>query len=301
MKDQSISVVVPTYNRPESLRKALLSALNQQEVNITEILVINDSTDESPVQTVLQEMGDSRIKYFRNERKKGGNGARNTGIINAKGEFIAFLDDDDEWFPEKLSHQLTYLLENPERNGVFSGYKIKLKKKWKIRTFRVSSLRIEDVILNRVSIGSSSNLLFRSKIFDEVGLWDEDMFRQQDLELLVRILSHKEIGYDHHIVMKVHGRHNPEPRKAYLGQEIYFEKMRSYFQLLSETDKKIFYSNHLRRLSMFCIQLGEINKAFKLYQEAMGYRLISPNKDFKNLYFLLTGFFFGKRAGTMCF
>ena len=96
-----ISVVIPTYNRPDTLKRAITSVLSQTCTDF-EIIIVNDSHQERPVWDIINHFADERIRYFRNERSKGGNGARNTGIIKSKGEYIAFLDDDDEWLPDKL-------------------------------------------------------------------------------------------------------------------------------------------------------------------------------------------------------
>src|SRR5581483_7703419 len=99
-----VSVVVSTHNRAELLHAAIASVLSQSFQDF-EILVVDDHSQDHTAQ-VVQRFRDGRIKYLRHETRRGGAAARNTGIQNSSGEYIAFLDDDDEWLPEKLETQV---------------------------------------------------------------------------------------------------------------------------------------------------------------------------------------------------
>jgi len=95
-----ISVIIPSYNRANTIGRAIQSALSQSYQDF-EIIVIDDgSTDHT--EEVIRSFQDSRIRYIRHNRNRGGSAARNTGIHAARGEYIAFLDSDDEWLPQKL-------------------------------------------------------------------------------------------------------------------------------------------------------------------------------------------------------
>ena len=208
-----VSVVVPTYNRPQGLKSALESVLNQTHENF-EVLVVNDSTEEAAARQIIESLSDPRLHYHRNNRTKGANGARNTGILYSNGDFVAFLDDDDEWLPQKLEWQIAYLSSHPDYVGMFSAYKIYQSGSWQLKRQSVSTLTMRDCLLNTISIGSSSSLLFRKEIFDRAGLWDETLLRQQDKELLVRILEHGTIGHDPRVSLKVNGHNDPHPLKS---------------------------------------------------------------------------------------
>ncbi len=105
-----ISVVIPTYNRRKLLERALDSVLAQTCTDI-EVLVVDDLSDDG-TEEYLKNHPDKRVRYLRLEEKGGACVARNTGIMNAKGDYIAFQDSDDEWLPEKLEKQLTFLQKN---------------------------------------------------------------------------------------------------------------------------------------------------------------------------------------------
>lgn len=111
-----VSVIIPTYSRNETLVRALESVINQTYQNI-EILVIDDNSPESEWRVKTEEImeryvGDKRVRYLKNKRNLGGAGARNEGIKAARGEYLAFLDDDDYYYPNKIEKQLNLFLSS---------------------------------------------------------------------------------------------------------------------------------------------------------------------------------------------
>lgn len=103
-KEKLVSVVIPTRNRPEMLMRAVRSALNQTYQEI-EVIVVIDGPDANTVKT-LEEETDRRVKFISLEASVGGGEARNTGVRASTGEWIALLDDDDEWLPGKIRGQM---------------------------------------------------------------------------------------------------------------------------------------------------------------------------------------------------
>jgi len=112
-----VSVVIPTYNRGSLLPRAIRSVLNQTFTDFELIVVDDASTDDT--QRVVKGFSDLRVRYFRHERNRGGAAARNTGIGAARGEFIAFLDSDDEWLETRLAEQIGQGQSTTEDFGVF--------------------------------------------------------------------------------------------------------------------------------------------------------------------------------------
>ena len=116
-----VSVIIPTHDRAEYLGVAIASVLNQTFQDF-ELIVVDDASVEDNL-GVIASFHDDRIKFFRHQTRKGGSAARNTGIANSKCDYIAFLDDDDEWFPDKLAQQMAILLASPSDVGcIYTGY-----------------------------------------------------------------------------------------------------------------------------------------------------------------------------------
>jgi glycosyltransferase involved in cell wall biosynthesis len=109
MHSSEISVVIPTYNRAHSILRALESVFSQTLVP-GEIIVVDDASSDDTAQ-VLAPYAD-RIRIVRHETNAGASAARNTGIAAAKGAWVAFLDSDDAWRPEKLARQLAFMTEH---------------------------------------------------------------------------------------------------------------------------------------------------------------------------------------------
>ena len=104
-----ISVIIPTYNRAALLKKAVDSVLAQHDVEL-ELLVVDDGSTDNTAE-VMAGITDPRVRYLPQECNRGACAARNVGVREARGEYIAFQDSDDQWHPDKLARQLEYLLE----------------------------------------------------------------------------------------------------------------------------------------------------------------------------------------------
>jgi len=120
-----VSCIIPTYKRSDSLIKAINSILAQTYKNLEVIVVDDNNLDDKYsliVQKKLSAIKDKRLRYVKQKKHKNGAAARNAGIKVARGEYIAFLDDDDEWLPEKLEKQIKYLDSKPKYGGVSCLY-----------------------------------------------------------------------------------------------------------------------------------------------------------------------------------
>lgn len=185
---ETISVVIPLYNRREEVGRALASVL-QQTRSADEIVVIDDASRDGSADAVAA-LGESRIRLLRHERNQGPAAARNSGITAARGDWIALLDSDDEWEPEKLALQLEALARVPDAPAAgVTGYIIR---DYRTDEERVVEPRPEDAGLDMLvwgcPLGVGSTLLARRAIFAEVGLLDATLPRLEDWEWLMRYL-----------------------------------------------------------------------------------------------------------------
>lgn len=116
-RDELISVIIPTYNRVELLGRSIQSVLSQTYTNL-ELLIIDDCSKDNTGEFV-KSLSDKRIRYHRNEHNMGLAGAKNVGVSLAKGELVAFQDDDDEWLPDKLMRLMeVWKKEKNEETGM---------------------------------------------------------------------------------------------------------------------------------------------------------------------------------------
>lgn len=188
-----VSVIIPTYKRHEKLNRALKSVVNQTYDNL-EIIVVNDYPKEDIEKHI--EVEDDRIVAINLDENKGGSGARNVGIENASGEYIAFLDDDDEYLPEKVEKQVRKIEELPEDYGLVAVQAFVILKNNLVKKCGEGN---KDGYLFHKHLRSSQILsvtpLVKKECFDEVGPFDEDLESRQDYDIWLRILKEYKVGF----------------------------------------------------------------------------------------------------------
>jgi glycosyltransferase involved in cell wall biosynthesis len=183
-----VSVIIPTCNRARLLPTAIQSVLRQTFSDF-EVVVVDDASDDS-VGEVVKSFNDDRIRLIRHNSRLGGAAARNTGIRNSRGAYIAFLDDDDEWYPEKLARQMDVMLRAPRKvAAIYSGYFIVERDTGRICRRRIPSERgnLQETLLEGNPIGGTSAMLLKRSCLEKVGLFDENLPSFQDRDLWIRI------------------------------------------------------------------------------------------------------------------
>jgi len=170
----SVSVVVPTRDRPELLRRAVSSVLEQRYPGEIECLVVADQSD-PPALSV--ERGERRhLRMLHNHRTPGLAGARNSGVVAARGELVGFCDDDDEWLPDKLRVQVEALGANSGALVVGCGISIAYHNRRIDRLPSGAPLTMRDFLRDRVmEIHPSTFLADRAALFGPIGLIDEEI------------------------------------------------------------------------------------------------------------------------------
>jgi glycosyltransferase involved in cell wall biosynthesis len=170
----AVSVLVPTHHRPEPLRRAVEAIVSQEYSGPLEIIVVFDKSDPEPVDVELP--AGRTISYLTNDRTPGLAGARNTGIMAATGELIAFCDDDDMWLPGKLAKQVALLVHHPELLVVGCHITLSGADGQITRPGQANSVSLSDLLVSRVSeLHSSTVLARRQGVLDLIGLVDEQI------------------------------------------------------------------------------------------------------------------------------
>ena len=204
MPAPQVSVVLPTRNRSAMLMQALSSALGQEGVRL-EVLVIDEgSSDDTPER--LERIEDERLSVLRHDRPKGVAPARNAAISRARGEWIAFLDDDDLWAPQNLRTQLAGAAE--EGHSISYCRRIEIDARGFVMNVshptRAGDLARQ--LLSNNVIGGPSGVLVRADLLARVGAFDERLSALADWDLWIRAAaagtagacSEPLVAYRHH-------------------------------------------------------------------------------------------------------
>jgi len=228
----TISVIIPTFNRAGRIGRAVKSVLSQT-LQPDEIIVIDDGSSDETSSVIEQYL--PTVKYHR-QGNKGVSSARNAGIRMAKGDWIAFLDSDDEWFPEKSSKQMKALSGNLDMKICHSneiwyrnGRRVNPKKKHE---------KVGGYIYRKclpLCIISPSSVMIHKGIFDEVGLFDESLPVCEDYDLWLRICSKWPVLYLKEYLIIKYGGHEDQLSRKFWGMDRF--RIRSLEKILS--------SNHL--------------------------------------------------------
>ena len=170
-----VSVIIPTHNRASLLLRAIKSVLAQSFTDFELLIVDDGSSDDTP--TVVAGLSDPRIRSFRHSRSRGSAASRNTGIANAVGEYLAFLDDDDEFLPTKLEEQVQALEEASGDVGmvyVWSDYVGPTGETLGSRCRTAEGDVFTDVLMLRLTVGVGSTVMIRASALDLIGHFDCD-------------------------------------------------------------------------------------------------------------------------------
>jgi glycosyltransferase involved in cell wall biosynthesis len=204
-----VTVVVPTHNRSELLKRALVSILAQTYGDF-EVIVVDDGSEKSPAD-VVADLGDPRIQIFTHESNSGAAGARNTALKAAQGKYLAFLDDDDEWLPEKLELQVEKINSSPPEIGLIYCWMDYFDNTGTLvsETHPTISGAVFSQVLGKQRLAGCPTLLVRTEIARELGGFDERLLRGNDGDFIRRICKNYEVDLIPKVLVNVHIGHGP--------------------------------------------------------------------------------------------
>jgi glycosyltransferase involved in cell wall biosynthesis len=262
-----VSIILPTFNRAPVIDRAIHSALHQTFIDF-ELIVVDDASTDGTLE-LLAAIPDPRLRVIQHVENRGGSAARNTGIAEARGKYITFLDSDDKWHPDKLEKELAIMEGEPENVGVvYSGFWRHVNGKKSFVPFNWVKKKEGDIheqLLWRNFINTQS--LIRKNCFEVVGIFDEKAPKFQDWDLFLRISKRFNFAYTGEPLFDVfHSEKsitsNPEVQIS--GLEYILRKHCADFSLHKEILAEQYY-----QLSLLYYRGGDRTKAKKLLKRAM--------------------------------
>jgi|GEM_PF-150881 len=237
-----VSIIIPLFNGTRYIAEAL-DSITCQTYPALEILIIDDGSTDNPKGIIdrFRESSLVPVEYFYQDNR-GPNTARNTGIKKAKGDFIAFLDADDIWLPEKISTQMDFFSSHADVAFVGCGFYLmdEVGKDIKIVLGTAYTSRNEyfrELRIHSVPTGSSSGVIIKKKCFEKIGLFDETLRGAEDRDMWFRISQHYEMRC---------------VRQPFIKIRMHAKNSHKDIPMM-KSNQKMFIKKHIRKFSMFTI------------------------------------------------
>ena len=278
---EDISVVIPTFNRRNLLKRAINSVI-KQTIEPREIIVIDNCSTDQTYQMVSSLFPD--INYF-TEKKRGVSAARNKGILESKSKWIAFLDSDDTWEPKKLEKQLEFSLLNQNKYRLIHTNEIWYRNNKFLNQLNKHKKSGGDIFKNSLKLCciSPSSAFVNKQVFYDYGLFDENLEVCEDYDMWIRITSKEEVGFlDSPLVLK-YGGHSDQLSKKFWGMDRFrIEALEKNLKnkCFTKIQKKIVLDILIEKLTIVSngAQKRGNNDTFKKYSDKLQYWSIELDK-----------------------
>lgn len=240
---KKVSAIITTFNRESDIVERAILSIENQSYDVFEIIVVDDNKINNPFSNIIKQMclRHAKVKYIRQNGNQGACKARNLGINNSTGDFVSFLDDDDEWLPSKIEKQMK-VFDTEDSSGklgmVFCSGIIRIEDdKTELNYHNYDSFlpnpTFDDMLLND-RIGSTSIPLIKKNVFQDVGLFWEKQPARQDYEMWLRITK-KYLALGIKEKLFIHWMHKGDQisknkKKSYFGFKNIYKRYRKDFK-----------------------------------------------------------------------
>lgn len=241
-QNELVSVIIPTYNRNWCIKRAIDSVLGQDYPYI-EVIIVDDGSSDETLDTIYQYLENEKV-YLLHTPHRGVSAARNKGIAKARGQWICFLDSDDEWLSHKISSQMDFAHNNPlykiihgEEIWVRNGKRVNPK----LRHRKGGGNQFERSL--ELCVISPSTVMIHRDLFEKVGMFDEEMIVCEDYDLWLRITLHYPVGFINDPLIVKYGGHEDQLSHQYKAMDFYrvkaLRKLLDYEFLDEKLENKI--------------------------------------------------------------
>ena len=267
-----VSIIIPTYKGHEHIARAIESVLHQTYENL-EIIVVDDNGlgSESQIKTekiLKQYASDPRLSYIVHEENKNGSAARNTGIRASHGEYLCFLDDDDELTNKKTSIQVEKFSELPDSYGMVYGAVDEIIDEARVRHCKA---QFEGdflfAFLHGDVIACSSTVMITRVAMDATGEWDESFKRHQDWEFFARVANAFDVAYIPQVCVRKYKYDNNLPKDGITTEkyrEHFLNKMNHIIDSFDDKRKNMIYDHHYVDVGKVYLKNKDLKNAIRL-------------------------------------
>lgn len=288
-QEAKVTCVIPSYKRCDTVTRAIDSVLAQTYKNI-EVCIVDDNIPGDEYSQRLREAlkkydGDSRVRYIAQEQHINGAVARNVGIQEASGEYIGFLDDDDEWLPEKIERQMMVLQSDPSLDAVTVLWKLYGQGKEIRKCVPYTADNLQFKVFLRSVVVFMPTILMKKELISKFGGFDGKLERHQDLQFIIDSLKYAKYAVlnEYHVVVHTDSQINrPDVKNLIQAKKAFFE---------SVSDELYKYNKHEIRRIRNAHYYEVVFQALKTkkYQLVIKY-VLKAGLDIQSLFDLLTRF-----------
>lgn len=293
MEQKRVSVIIPTYSRPNNIMRAVKSVLSQTYENI-ELIIVDDNGIGTPYQKETEKLlseliNKGEIKYIKHQTNKNGSAARNTGFKASSGYYVNFLDDDDEFAPTKIAKQVAKLESEPTYDACYCNTEVHgLKRVVYTKNLKDGNL-CYDLLTGKTSFNTST-ILFKRSALNDINGWDERFLRHQDTEILVRFYRNHTIcgANKEEYLLKQWATPNVvtrNPKKSVEYRMFFLETMKD--DILKQPCPRLVYRYNFENLCLTLLARGESKLGVKYFFTIMKYGMPSMMCCLKLVYYLI--------------
>jgi glycosyltransferase involved in cell wall biosynthesis len=248
-ESRKVSVVIPVFNRSVTILRTIESVLSQTYPNVEAIVVDDGSTDST--RALVEGLSHPKIRLIAHQRNQGAAASRNTGMRAAEGEYLAFLDSDDEWLPDKLSVQIA-LLESlsPEWGMSCSAFYLVAAGSQHM-TIGHAPADLFMHLLSTCDLGPGSTLVVKRGCIDKVGGFDEEFERLEDWDWLLRLAKYYRLAYVRRPLARIYKYGVPPADATQRSTLRFLSKHETDLRACSPFQRRRILSRHFLRLAHF--------------------------------------------------
>lgn len=291
-----ITVIITTCKREPAIVKRAINSIISQTYKEWELIVVDDSPEDfeqrsEVYQSVIAYSDKYNVKYIQNEKNSGACFSRNVGMNMAQGEYIAFLDDDDEWLPEKLEEQLKTLQKESDDTALVYGPYIVFNEITKEKSINEiperNGMLYKELLSHGNFVGGLSMPMMKTKCIKEIGGFDEEMPAVQDMDLWLRLSQLYRFKYmaKPYVVYHVHNGEQitSNPVKKIAGLERLMNKNRAMLE-----KNKTIHARYCRSLAMYHTRAGNKKNAYILLFKAIRLCPLEIGKNVRCFYGMIS-------------
>lgn len=294
-----VSVIIPTYKGSDKIATAVDSVLSQTYKDI-EAIVVDDNgigtAEQIETEKVIEKYKNvPNFKYIPHEVNKNGSAARNTGIRQAKGEYLCFLDDDDEYLPDKVKIQIEALSKLDKSYGMLVGSVKVIENGYESISSGVFEGDFLYQYLCHETSACSSTVMIRANVIDVVKEWDESFKRHQDWEFFARVADSFQAAYVDDIGVVKNKYDNNLPKDGETAEKYrthYLNKMRYIIEKYPKSKQKKIYFNNW-------VEVGKVYLKNKNIADAVRIAFKAGNLFCACKAYLMDGIRFAKKKKAM--